>query len=54
MSRFLRVQCSGCSNQQVIFNKPASTVLCLACGKSLAKPVGGKGLILGKIKQIFE
>jgi len=47
-SRFLKVKCPDCSNEQVIFGSAATVVKCLACGKTLAKPIGGKAEILTK------
>jgi small subunit ribosomal protein S27e len=41
-SRFLRVKCSDCGNEQIVFDSAASTVKCLVCDKILAKPSGGK------------
>ncbi len=53
-SRFLRVQCTGCSNQQVIYNKAAMKVKCLACGKTLARPTGGESAVLAKVTKVLE
>ena len=53
-SKFIKVQCTACGNQQVIFNKSATYVKCLACGKTLAKPTGGRSVILGKIIKTLE
>jgi len=41
-SRFLRVKCNDCGNEQIIFEKAASKIKCLACDKVLAEPSGGK------------
>jgi small subunit ribosomal protein S27e len=41
-SRFLRVKCLDCENEQIIFGYASSEVKCLKCGKVLAKPSGGK------------
>ena len=41
-SRFLRVRCAKCNNEQTIFNKPATTVKCLVCNDTLVKPGRGK------------
>lgn len=53
MGKFLQVECSGCGNVQAIFNRPSSVVKCTACGKTVAKPTGGKGEILCKIKRVL-
>ena len=50
-SKFLKVKCSKCRNEQIIFNKAASVVKCLVCGKILAEPRGGRAIINSKIIQ---
>ncbi|MBR9680031.1 MAG: 30S ribosomal protein S27e [Candidatus Altiarchaeota archaeon] len=44
-SKFLRVKCPQCKNEQIVFNKAATEVKCLVCGKKLVKPTGGKAKI---------
>lgn len=41
-STFIRVRCTKCKNEQVIFNKAAMKVNCLVCQEPLAMPTGGK------------
>lgn len=53
-SRFLRVKCSDCSSEQVIFGSASTKVKCLVCGKTLAEPTGGKSAILTKIITVLE
>ncbi len=48
-SKFLVVKCPKCGNEQVVFNKAATTVKCLTCGETIAVPTGGKAKILGKV-----
>lgn len=48
-SRFLRVKCPGCGNEQIIYEKPAIKVTCRICEHILAEPKGGKGRILAEI-----
>jgi len=45
VSKFLKVKCKKCKNEQVIFEKAASLVKCLVCGEVLAEPTGGKAII---------
>ncbi len=45
VSKFLRVKCEKCKNEQVIFERAASVVKCLVCGEVLAKPTGGKAVV---------
>ena len=53
-TKFLKVVCSKCKNEQVIFNKPSSVVKCLVCGEVLAEPTGGKGKIKSKVLQVMS
>lgn len=53
-SRFVRVRCKKCKNDQVIFGKAATQVRCLKCGNLLAKPTGGKAKILAKIVEVLD
>ena len=48
-SKFLRVKCKKCKNEQVIFNKASTVVKCLVCGDILAEPAGGKADIKTKV-----
>jgi len=41
-SRFLKVRCNDCGNEQVIFGCAATKIKCLVCDKLLAEPTGGK------------
>lgn len=53
-SRFIRVKCSDCGNEQVVFEHTASTVNCNVCGTVLAEPTGGKAAIKGEIVASLE
>ncbi|MFH1420862.1 MAG: 30S ribosomal protein S27e [Candidatus Aenigmatarchaeota archaeon] len=48
-SKFLRVKCNKCKNEQVIFNKASSTVKCLVCESVIAEPTGGKADVKTKV-----
>ena len=37
---FLKVKCLDCDNEQVIFDRAASDVKCIICGKTLVKSRG--------------
>lgn len=52
-SKFYRVMCKKCKNDQVIYNKAATVVNCLSCGAELANPTGGEAFIKGKILEVF-
>lgn len=51
---FVKVQCPECSNEQPIFSRAATEVVCNACGGVLAKPTGGaailQGVVLGNLE----
>jgi small subunit ribosomal protein S27e len=52
-SKFLKVTCSKCKNEQIIFNKSTSNVKCLVCGSELAEATGGKAKIKSKVLQVY-
>ena len=54
VSKFVKVRCSKCKNEQVVFGKASTDVFCLVCGKHLIKPTGGKSQILDKILEVLE
>lgn len=53
-SKFLRVRCPKCKNEQIIFGKASTTVRCLVCNRKLAKPTGGKAKIYAKILGVLS
>ncbi len=53
-SRFLRVKCLNCGNQQIIFGCSSTDVECLVCGKTLLQSTGGKARILTKILEVLS
>jgi small subunit ribosomal protein S27e len=53
-SVFLRVKCKNCGNEQIIFNRAATTVKCLVCNETLAEPTGGKAKLKGEVVQEFS
>ncbi|MFT4283023.1 MAG: 30S ribosomal protein S27e [Candidatus Woesearchaeota archaeon] len=54
MSKFIRVRCEKCKNEQVVFGKPSTQVNCLVCGEILATPSGGKVRINAKILEVLS
>jgi len=53
-SKFIKVRCSKCKNEQIIFGKSASQVQCLVCGRLLAGPTGGKAKIKARVLEVLE
>ena len=52
-SRFVKVKCPSCGNEQVVFDHATFPVRCLVCGTVLVVPTGGKAKILGDIIKIL-
>ncbi len=48
-SKFVKVKCEKCKNEQMVFVKAASKVRCLVCGEILAEPTGGKARLNVKV-----
>lgn len=53
-SKFVKVRCEKCKNEQIIFNKSATSVKCLVCGEILAETTGGSAKIKGHILEILS
>lgn len=53
-SRFLRVKCNDCENEQVIFGSSSRQILCISCGRILAESTGGKSTIMTHILEVLE
>lgn len=53
-SKFIKVRCPKCKNEQIIFGKPASTVKCLICSKELVESTGGKGKIKARVLEVLD
>ena len=52
-SKFIKVRCVKCKNEQNIFGKVSTRVTCLVCGKTLAEPTGGKARIRSRILEVL-
>jgi len=53
-SRFLKLRCQKCKNEQIVFGKATSEVNCLVCNQVIASPSGGKSKIKSRILEILE
>lgn len=53
-SKFLKIKCGDCSNEQIVFARAASVVSCLVCGATLATPTGGTATFKGEITATLE
>jgi small subunit ribosomal protein S27e len=54
VSRFVKVRCPKCKNEQIIFGKTSTVINCLVCGKSVAEPSGGKSRVKARILEVLE
>jgi len=53
-SKFIKVRCKDCENEQVIFDRASSSISCHICGSKLATPKGGKADIKGEVLEVLE
>lgn len=53
-SRFLRVKCNDCNNEQIVFGNASTRVECSVCGRLLVEPTGGKANIKTQILEVLE
>ncbi|MBD3163573.1 30S ribosomal protein S27e [Candidatus Woesearchaeota archaeon] len=53
-SKFIKVRCPKCKNEQIIFGKSATKINCLVCQKVLADSTGGKSKIKSRILEVLE
>ena len=53
-SKFLKVKCPDCEHEQLVFEKAASKVECIVCGRVLAEPTGGKADIKADVIASYE
>jgi small subunit ribosomal protein S27e len=53
-SKFIKVRCKDCENEQVLFNKASTEVSCHICGSKLATPSGGLAKLKAEILEVIE
>jgi len=53
-SKFIKMRCPKCKNEQIMFGKTSSTVKCLVCDKPLAESTGGKSKVKARILEVLE
>ena len=49
VTKFVKVKCKDCENEQIVFSKASTRVACNVCGASLAEPRGGTAKLLGEV-----
>ena len=52
-SKFIKIRYPKCKNEQIMFGKASSVVICLVCGKVLAEPTGGKSKVKARILEVL-
>ncbi len=53
-SKFVKIRCPKCKNEQITFGKSATIVKCLVCAKPLVEPTGGKSHVKARILEVLE
>ncbi len=53
-SKFIKIRCPKCKNEQIIFGKASTLIKCLVCSKVLAEPTGGKSRVKARILEVLE
>ncbi len=53
-SRFIKLRCPKCKNEQIMFGKASTKVKCLICGKVLAEPQAGKAKVKARVLEVLE
>lgn len=53
-TKFLRVKCAGCGNEQTIFSAASTKVRCLVCNKDLAETTGSKIVPKTTVLKVYE
>jgi small subunit ribosomal protein S27e len=53
-SKFIKIRCPKCKNEQIMFGKASTLINCLVCGKVLAEPTGGKSRVKARILEVLE
>ncbi|MBT3394915.1 30S ribosomal protein S27e [archaeon] len=53
-SKFIRIRCTKCKNEQIVFSKATSEIKCLVCEETLATPTGGKVNITANVLEVLD
>lgn len=53
-SKFIKIRCPKCKNEQIMYGKASTDVKCLICGQTLAEPAGGKAKVKARILEVLE
>lgn len=53
-SKFARIKCPDCGNEQAVFDHVVTIVRCNVCDSVLAEPTGGKAKFHGEIVELLD
>ena len=53
-SKFIKLRCPKCKNEQIIFGKASTEVKCLVCEKVLSELSSGKAKIKARVLEVLE
>ena len=53
-SKFIKVRCNKCKNEQIIFDRASTKVSCLVCNEPFAQTRGGKPKITATVLEVLE
>ena len=53
VSKFVKIRCPKCKNEQIMFGKASTVVSCLVCQKVLAEPTGGKARVKTRVLEVL-
>lgn len=51
-SRFVKISCPGCGQEQVLFDRASTVVKCVQCEATLAEPAGGRARLAARAKTV--
>jgi small subunit ribosomal protein S27e len=52
-SKFLKIRCPKCKNEQIIFGSSSTEVECLVCNEVIAVPTGGKAEVKARVLEVL-
>ncbi len=52
-SKFVKVKCKECKNEQITYEKATTEVKCLNCNSILSSPSGGKAKIKARVEELL-
>jgi small subunit ribosomal protein S27e len=53
-SKFVKVRCAKCKNEQIVFGKASTAIKCLVCEKFITEPTGGKAKFKARVLEVMH